>query len=73
MDPGEDCIYAHIDMDCYFVQIALQKYPQYKDSPVAVSSSDSYSFLFYASLEPIVRLVPVITKHESKALQKECG
>lgn len=40
MDPGEDCIYAHIDMDCYFVQIALLNAPQYQDQPVAVSSSE---------------------------------
>lgn len=40
VDPGEDCIYAHIDMDCYFVQIALLNAPQYQDQPVAVSSGE---------------------------------
>lgn len=39
--PGKECIYAHIDMDCYFVQIALLHHPELKNQPVAVSSSDS--------------------------------
>lgn len=46
--PGKDCIYAHIDMDCYFVQIAMLSHPELKGRPVAVSSSNS--FLFYSFL-----------------------
>lgn len=42
--PGKDCIYAHIDMDCYFVQIAMLSHPELKGRPVAVSSSNSLCY-----------------------------
>lgn len=38
--PGANCLYAHIDMDCYFVQVALLSRPELRDRPCAVASSD---------------------------------
>lgn len=40
--PGPSCIYAHIDMDCYFVQVALLSHPELREVPVAVASSNSF-------------------------------
>lgn len=41
-------LYAHIDMDCYFVNVALIKHPEYKNCPVVVSTSpDLYIINIY--------------------------
>ena len=39
--PGPQCIYAHIDMDCYFVQVALLSRPEFQSCPCAVASCES--------------------------------
>lgn len=32
-------VYCHIDMDCYFVSVALLKHPEYRNKPTVVSTS----------------------------------
>ena len=39
--PGPECVYAHVDMDCYFVQVALLSHPELREKAVAVASGDS--------------------------------
>lgn len=36
INPGERYVF-HVDMDCFFASVALRKFPEYRDKPVAIS------------------------------------
>lgn len=40
---------VHIDLDCFFASVALLKYPEFKDKPVAIASSASSYLLLTKS------------------------
>ncbi|KAI9345728.1 hypothetical protein BD770DRAFT_183450 [Pilaira anomala] len=39
---ADDCVYMHVDFDCFFASVGIRDRPHLKDKPVAVSHSKGY-------------------------------